>query len=758
MKSRSRQSPALRLAGAMLGLAASFVPLVSPAADIDYDTRRSAALRRCDDPLHHGRVDAARECLRPLLRANDALTRAEAAFALDDLRTANDLFREAVAADPRAVLPKLRWGRMYLAAGQYSDAVNLFQEVLELDAGDVGARLALARVAVERFDGNVTEEVAKLLASDPQQVEVHLVAARVALEGSRFDEAVREAGRAVELANQQRLPPLEAWALQATIELMRERDPAAPIREALAYNPRYGAMFELLGYFEIMRRRYVEADVWLQRAAQVQPELWSARRELGLNLMRLGRVSEARPHLVAAYEGDPFNASTVNTLRLLDSLEKFDVVNVAQPAMSLQLRKDETAALGPYVQQLVRDGINTFSRRYGYTPKGPVTVELYPDHDDFAVRTAGLPGIGLLGVTFGALVVMDSPSGRQTGEFHWGSTLWHELAHVFTLGATAHRVPRWLSEGLSVYEEWTTGPTPGVSVTPAVLGAFAEKKLMPIAQLDNGFMRPTYEGQIQVSYEQAGLTCLFAAERWGFDRVVTFLRAFDGQVTTEAAIRSVFQVEPAEFDKQFTAFMNKRFGTYVADPKRWQEMMARGHTMIESRNWAAARDAAQAAILILPEFTASGSAYEVLAAAEEGAGNRDAAISAWLAWRKAGGWDPAGLRKLGALLIAANRKTEATEVLTAVNYGDPLAIDGHAQLGELLVDQKKGPEAVREYQVMLALKPLDTAGANFGLAQGYRLTGDMSRARRHLLQALETAPNFRPAQRMLLEMTGDRTP
>lgn len=758
MKSRMARSPLWRLAGAMLGLGMLVVPATSMAADIDYDSRRSAALRRCDDPLHHGRVDAARECLRPLLRANDALTRAEAAFALDDLRTANDLFREAVAADPRAVLPKLRWGRMYLAAGQYSDAVNLFQEVLELDAGDVGARLALARVAVERFDGNVTEEVAKLLASDPQQVEVHLVAARVALEGSRFDEAVREAGRAVELANQQRLPPLEAWALQATIELMRERDPAAPIREALAYNPRYGAMFELLGYFEIMRRRYVEADVWLQRAAQVQPELWSARRELGLNLMRLGRVSEARPHLVAAYEGDPFNASTVNTLRLLDSLEKFDVVNVAQPAMSLQLRKDETAALGPYVQQLVRDGINTFSRRYGYTPKGPVTVELYPDHDDFAVRTAGLPGIGLLGVTFGALVVMDSPSGRQTGEFHWGSTLWHELAHVFTLGATAHRVPRWLSEGLSVYEEWTTGPTPGVSVTPAVLGAFAEKKLMPIAQLDNGFMRPTYEGQIQVSYEQAGLTCLFAAERWGFDRVVTFLRAFDGQVTTEAAIRSVFQVEPAEFDKQFTAFMNKRFGTYVADPKRWQEMMARGHTMIESRNWAAARDAAQAAILILPEFTASGSAYEVLAAAEEGAGNRDAAISAWLAWRKAGGWDPAGLRKLGALLIAANRKREATEVLAAVNYGDPLAIEGHGQLGELLVEQQRGAEALREYQVMLALKPLDTAGANFGLAQSYRLTGDAPRARRHLLQSLETAPNFRPAQRMLLEMTGDRTP
>ena len=93
-----------------------------------------------------------------------------------------------------------------------------------------------------------------------------------------------------------------------------------------------------------------------------------------------------------------------------------------------------------------------------------MTLELYPDHDDFAVRVAGLAGIGLLGVTFGYVVAMDSPSGRAAGEFHWGSTLWHEMAHVFTLEATDHRVPRWLSEGISVYEEWRTGPTPGVAV------------------------------------------------------------------------------------------------------------------------------------------------------------------------------------------------------------------------------------------------------------------------------------------------------
>lgn len=93
-----------------------------------------------------------------------------------------------------------------------------------------------------------------------------------------------------------------------------------------------------------------------------------------------------------------------------------------------------------------------------------------------------------------------------------------------------------------------------------------------------------------------------------------------------------------------------------------------------------------------------------------------------------------------------------------MNYADPLTVDGHDQLGALLLAQRKGPEALREYQVLLALQPLDTAAANYGLARAYRLTGDAAEARRRLLEALDTAPNYRPAQKLLLEMTGDRTP
>jgi tetratricopeptide (TPR) repeat protein len=747
-------SAALR-ALVLAGLGA--LSFAAPAADIDYDPRRPSALRRCDEPAHRGRVEQARDCYRGLLRSSDLHVRAEALFALDDLRTANDTFREAVAAKPGEVLPKIRWARMFMHAGQYGDALALLREVLEVAPEDKGARLGMARLGMAQFEGDISDDIQQLLREDGTLVEAYLIEANIAIEAGRLDDAVRAATRARELATQQGLPPVEALTLLATVEVMRNRDPAALVRETLAYNPRYGSLFETLARFEVMRRRYREADAWLQRIPQVQPELWSGRRELGLNLMRLGRLEEARAHLVASYEGDPFNVITSNTLRLLDSLVNYDFIRLQDPDLVLQLHKSESAALRPYVEQIARESIQSFSRRYGYTPAQPITIELYKDHADFEVRTAGLTGIGLLGVTFGHLLAMDSPSGQRRGDFHWGSVLWHEMAHVFTLSATEHRVPRWLSEGLSVYEEWTSGPTPGVSVSTRTLDRFRDGAFLPVAGIDQGFMRPTYEGQVQVSYEQAGLMCLFAAERFGFERLAQFLRAFrDPAVTTASGIRAAFGVAPEEFDEAFKEYMQQRFAAYLKDPSRWPELMRRAHTMLDARNWAGAREAAQAAINMLPEYTASGSAYEVLAAAEEGAGNIPAAIAAWQEWRKAGGWNPAGMRKLGELLLAEKRTADAAEVFAAINWSDPLEVDNHDRLGRLLIEQGRPREAIREYEVLLALNPLDTAAAHYGMARALRLTGDEARAKRYLLQSLETAPNYRPAQRLLLEMTGER--
>ena len=185
----------------------------------------------------------------------------------------------------------------------------------------------------------------------------------------------------------------------------------------------------------------------------------------------------------------------------------------------------------------------TYDKKYQMKLPGPVQVEVYPDHEDFAVRTMGMPGLGALGVTFGEVVAMDSPSGRKPGDFNWGSTLWHEMSHVYILTATHHRVPRWFTEGLAVHEETEASPEWGGRVTPDVLVALRDKELLPVAQLDRGFVRPEYPAQVVVSYFQAGRVCDYIQSRWGDDKLLdmvhTFARAQDHAGSHSAKPRHV---------------------------------------------------------------------------------------------------------------------------------------------------------------------------------------------------------------------------
>jgi tetratricopeptide (TPR) repeat protein len=174
------------------------------AQSIDYDDRRPQALARCDAAAWQGRATEARSCYQGLLRSTqDPLVRAESNWALGDVQAANELFRQAVAADPRALLPRLRWGRLFMATHQYTDAVKLFQEALEIDPKDAQARIAMARLTAERFSGDVSEAVEGLIREDEALVEAHLVAARVAIENGSLEDARRAAQRALELAQQQ---------------------------------------------------------------------------------------------------------------------------------------------------------------------------------------------------------------------------------------------------------------------------------------------------------------------------------------------------------------------------------------------------------------------------------------------------------------------------------------------------------------------------------------------------------------------------
>ncbi|WP_116812712.1 tetratricopeptide repeat protein [Steroidobacter cummioxidans] len=733
------------------------------AQSIDYDPRRPAELRPCDDHRYHGRAEQARACYGKLLESQTPIVQAEAAWAVGDIQRANQIFRDIVQSNQHAVQPRVRWARLYLQTHQYSDAAEMFGEALKVFPADAHAKLGLASVFAERFEGQARPLVEDVLKQDGDLIEAYLLTASMDLEEGQLDDADKALDRAMRVVNKEKLPPLEVYTLRASLEMSRGGNPDQWIKRILDYNPRYGVMYQQLAHFEIMRRRYKEATVLLRRAVEVQPDLWAAHAELGSNLLRLGNVEEARKHLETAYSGDPYSPTTVNSLRLLDRINDFsiseDPVVVGEDTYQVQLRlhKKESEVLRPYVLDLTSRSIRSFSQRYGFKLQEPVTVELYPDHDDFAVRVAALPGIGLLGVTFGYVVAMDSPSSRPTDQFHWGSTLWHEMAHVFTLEVTDHYVPRWLSEGISVFEEWRTGPTPGVAVPPEAVAALEKKQFLPVADLDSGFIRPSYPGQVQVSYMQSGLVCLFIEQRWGFEQLGALLRQFDGKRTTAQAIEATFKIAPAAFDKEFDAFVRTRFANVLANFEEWQQKSQAARQAIQKERWADAVEPARRAVALYPEQVGGDSPHLMLAKALDKLNRRVDAIVALEDYRRAGGWDPTALRELARWLDEAGRVPEATDLMVSLNYSDPLNAEVHSQLGERLLTAGRNEEALREFQALLALNRLDQAPAHYGMARALRELGDKAGSRRHLLDALATAPHFKPAQALLLKMIEERT-
>ncbi len=264
---------------------------------------------------------------------------------------------------------------------------------------------------------------------------------------------------------------------------------------------------------------------------------------------------------------------------------------------------------------------------------------------------------------------------------------------------------------------------------------------------------------MQVSYQQAGLVCYFAAQRWGFQRLASMLRSFDGKVTTADAIRKVFEVSPEEFDKQFNAFMRERYAAYIADPKRWPDLMERAHRMLDraatGRRRATPRRRPSPCSRISPPAAAPTKCWPT---AEDGAGNPAAAIAALQSLAQG--------RRLGSHRACASwprccwtrrKMPRPPRCWRRSTTRDPLVTEGHDQLGQLLLAQSKGADGAAGIP---GAAEAAAAGHRHGQLRRsparYRMTGDAKQARRHLLESLETAPNYRPAQHLLLEMTGEK--
>ncbi|MDP9040209.1 MAG: tetratricopeptide repeat protein [Acidobacteriota bacterium] len=701
----------------------------------------------------HGREGEALACFESLRRSGDPYRMAEGLWGLGRWEEAKQEFEKAVGQPNAPALWTVRYGMLFHERFNNAEAAKLFAEALHQDPANALAYVGLATLGEDGFDGRAAESIAKAIELDPKLAEAHSLAADLALEEVKPDEAVKEAESAIALSPYHGgSDALDAFAVRAAEARLGDRtaESEAWLGKVQAVNPHYGRAYAIVARHLFLNRRYTDAVEFDRKAIAADPALWSARSDLGINLTRLGEEEEPRMQLELAYNHGQTDAATSNSLRLLDSYRNF--VTTRDASTILRMRKDEADLLRPYFEQQLHTALATYTAKYKVTLGGPVQLEVYPDHEDFAVRTMGMPGLGALGVTFGTVVAMDSPSGRKPGDFNWGATLWHELSHVFILTATDHRVPRWFTEGLAVHEEGQANPEWANRLTPEVVLAIRDKKLLPVAQLDRGFIFPEYPEQVLVSYWQAGTICDFVQQQWGADALLGMVHAFAQRKTTAEAIADSLHLSPGEFDARYKAWVERRAGATAAGFDTWRTQLKALAAMAAKGQNEAVMAAAPALITLYPEYIGDANAYELLASAQLAKGNKQAAVRTLSAYVTEGGQSPEALKRLSGLQSELGDTKAAAATLDRLNFVYPEDEALHRQLGGLWLAQGNAAGAVREYRAVLALKPLDRAAAQYDLARAYMAAGDRASAEESVLASLEAAPGFRQAQALLLEL------
>lgn len=674
--------------------------------------------------------------------AAQTLQQAESLWKQHRYDEANEAFRALVAAHPRNAEYLVRWGQLFLERFNAAEAAKLFHEALEIDPKRADALLGLARVAADGFEAQATFFAQKALEADPHLVAAQELLARLALEDNDPDKAAAEAHKALDLSAH----AIQAKAILATIDWLNDKP-------ATSWDPHDGAAYETAGRIFVLNRRYEEGIRFFRKAVAAQPDLWSAHSQLGINLMRLGLENEARAELELCYENHYRDDATVNTLRLMDSYKNF--VTYKTDRTILRLHKKEAELLHPYFEAEMLRALYTYDKKYGITLDRPVQVEVYPDHEDFAVRTMGMPGLGALGVTFGYVVAMDSPSGRPPGTFHWASTMWHELSHVYVLSMTKHRVPRWFTEGLAVHEETAVSPEWGDRLDPHVIMAIKDKKLLPVAELDRGFVRPTYPAQVVVSYFEAGRMCDYINREWGWGKLLAMIHDFGSGASTTDVIEKELGMKPEEFDKRFMEALTAETRKTVDGFDEWRKQLKKVAEEYKARDYEEMIRDASGIRDTYPDYVEPGNVYQILADGYLAKGDKKSAIAELERYAKEGGRSPDTLKQLATLLEEAGNKKEAAEVLDRLNYIQPIDEELHRRLGDLWLSLGNTAGAIREYRAVLAKSPTDPAASHFNLAKAYRSANRPDEAKDELLLSLEAAPGFRPAQKMLLELSKD---
>ncbi|MBL9185665.1 MAG: tetratricopeptide repeat protein [Verrucomicrobiaceae bacterium] len=701
-----------------------------------------------------------------------SLGRAAVVLGADAQKVIAQYFKAAQTKDAKLEEAYLAEGHLAFEKDDAKRAADVFRAGLKAHGETANLRFGLAKAFSTSDREKAVENLVKVLELNPHHKAAHLLRAELLIGGEKFVEA--EKAIQVVLDKDEQHP--EAWALRAVVAQLFHADAkkvAEARGEALKRWSKNPAVDHLIGRCLSRAYRFAESAAHQRQALEFDAKYLPAKVQLCHDLLRLGEEEEAWKLAAAVREEDGYNTQAHN-LGLLEK-EMGGYVTKSFPDFILKMPKRDWPIYGERALSLLREAKAVLAPKYGLDLKRPVLVEFFGAQSDFAIRTFGaLGGQGMLGVCFGTVVTMNSPGSLANGRNNWESTLWHEFCHVITLSVTKNRMPRWLSEGISVYEERQRDPSWGMPMDATFREmALDEEKLTPFSQLSGAFMNAKSQDDILFAYYESSQAVEYLLDTYGKEKFQGILRDLAaGKRVNDAIAANCEDVDAIE--KRFAAFISgkaKAFGA-LADwnepkpeelnpfddstfseflkthPTSLWALQRHAEDAIKAKNWPEVLETGKKIASLVPEdFSAEGGhALQVMALREMKREDEEIAVLRRIAAGSSSA--QSAFLRLIELDLPKQRWNEVLTNARRVTALNPFLVTAQKALAEANAALNQPAESIQAWERVLILDPGSAAQTHFKLAQLWKPT-DTPKARRHLLDSLSLAPRNREGLEML---------
>jgi tetratricopeptide (TPR) repeat protein len=283
-----------------------------------------------------------------------------------------------------------------------------------------------------------------------------------------------------------------------------------------------------------------------------------------------------------------------------------------------------------------------------------------------------------------------------------------------------------------------------------------------------------------MAYIMGSLVMGWIEQTWGTEAILEMLEGYRGRMGADEVIRSVLGVSLDEFDRRFDTWLRDRYtGGFAAAraalelrevppeqrsdvewltrrvsaaPNDVEARLALAAAHFEAERFEEAIAPLEEARDIFPENPDPRGPNRFLAEVHRELGNTQAAVLALVEHLAHAAGDYRAQLLLAEMLEETGDKGGAARALAASIEVYPFEIPVHERLALLYREVGETSGEVMERKAILALDPVDRAGAFYELASAQLRDGDREGARTSVMGALELAPRFPEAQDLLLQI------